>query len=66
MMQQVLDIQGAYQYLDSAPITISAQPHRPAYASDGDYFSKPNAEQIFEKVYGMMSEAEPNRFPALY
>lgn len=66
MMQQVLDIQGAYQHLDSAPMAISAQPHRPAYASDGDYFSKPNAEQIFEKVYGMMSEAEPNRFPALY
>ncbi len=66
MMQQVLEVQGAYRYLDSAPITIHAQDHRPAYASDGDYFSKPNAEDIFDKIYAMMSEANPQKFPALY
>jgi pyruvate/2-oxoglutarate/acetoin dehydrogenase E1 component len=66
MMQQVLDGQGAYRYLDAAPLAISAQAHRPAYASDGDYFSKPNPEQIFEKIYGMMSEANPSGFPSLY
>lgn len=66
MMQQVLEVQGAYQYLDSKPITITAKEHRPAYASDGDYFSKPNPEEIFEKVYGLMHEANPQRFPSLY
>ncbi len=66
MMQKVVEEQGAYAYLDSAPITIAAKEHRPAYASDGDYFSKPNTETIFDKVYAMMLEAEPGRFPALY
>jgi hypothetical protein len=66
MMQQVLEGQGAYRYLDSAPVTIHAQDHRPAYASDGDYFSKPNAEDIFDKVYAMMSEVRPKDFPELY
>jgi len=66
MMQQVLEVQGAYQYLDSAPLTISAKAHRSAYASDADYFCKPNAEEIFEKVYGMMRENNPQRFPALF
>ncbi len=66
MMQQVLDVQKGYQYLDSAPLTITAKEHRPAYGSDGDYFSKPNPEEIFERVYGMLSEAEPQRFPSLY
>jgi pyruvate/2-oxoglutarate/acetoin dehydrogenase E1 component/TPP-dependent pyruvate/acetoin dehydrogenase alpha subunit len=66
MMQQVLDKQGAYQYLDSKPVTIHAQDHRPAYASDGDYFSKPNAEDIFDKIYAMMSEVNPSKFPSLY
>jgi pyruvate/2-oxoglutarate/acetoin dehydrogenase E1 component/TPP-dependent pyruvate/acetoin dehydrogenase alpha subunit len=66
MMQQVLEAQGAYRYLDSAPVTIHAQDHRPAYASDGDYFSKPNAEDIFDKVYAMMSEVRPKDFPELY
>lgn len=62
MMQQVLELQKAYQYLDSAPLTITAKEHRPAYASDGDYFSKPNPEEVYEKVYAMMCEAEPERF----
>ena len=66
MMQEVLDGQQAYKYLDSAPKAISAQAHRPAYAADGDYFSKPNAESIFEAVYEMMHEARPKDFPELY
>lgn len=66
MMQQVLEEQNAYQYLDSKPLTIAAQEHRPAYASDGDYFSKPNVEEVFEKVYAMMRDADPEKYPSLY
>ncbi|RAV98669.1 transketolase [Pseudochryseolinea flava] len=66
MMQQVLEVQDGYQYLDSKPITITAKEHRPAYASDGDYFSKPNAEEVFENVYQLMVEVNPQRFPSLY
>ncbi|TGE08550.1 alpha-ketoacid dehydrogenase subunit alpha/beta [Hymenobacter fodinae] len=66
MMQQVIDEQGAYQLLDSAPRCLSAQAHRPPYGSDGDYFSKPNAEDVFDTVYEMMQEADPKRFPAIY
>jgi pyruvate/2-oxoglutarate/acetoin dehydrogenase E1 component len=66
MMQEVLEVQNAYQYLDSSPLTIAAKEHRPAYASDGDYFTKPNAEDVFEKVYAVMHEADPEKYPALY
>jgi pyruvate/2-oxoglutarate/acetoin dehydrogenase E1 component len=66
MMQQVLEKQDAYQYLDSKPVTITAKEHRPAYASDGDYFSKPNPEDVFEKVYGLMVEVNPSKFSPLY
>lgn len=66
MMQQVLDNQNAYRWLDSAPKTVSSQAHRPAYASDGDYFSKPNAETIFDAAYEIMHEAKPVLFPSLY
>ena len=66
MMQQVLEKQGAYQYLDARPITIAAKEHRPAYGSDGDYFSKPNPEDVFDRIYEMMREADPDRFPQLY
>jgi len=66
MMQEVLEAQNAYPYLDAKPVTITAKDHRPAYASDGDYFSKPNAEEVFEKVYAIMSEADPSQFPPLY
>jgi 2-oxoisovalerate dehydrogenase E1 component len=66
MMQQVIEMQGAYQFLDSVPKTLSAKEHRPAYGSDGDYFSKPGAEDVFEAVYEMMREVEPERFPAMY
>lgn len=66
MMQKVVEEQGAYRYLDSQPLTIAAKEHRPAYASDGDYFSKPNPETVFDKIYAMMRETEPDRFPAIY
>ncbi|MFM8739652.1 MAG: thiamine pyrophosphate-dependent enzyme [Cytophagales bacterium] len=66
MLQQVLEVQKGYQYLDSTPLTITAKEHRPAYGSDGDYFSKPNPEEIFERVYELVSEAEPQRFPGLH
>ncbi|AFK02559.1 Transketolase central region [Emticicia oligotrophica DSM 17448] len=66
MMQEVVDKQGAYRWLDSAPKAVSAQAHRPAYASDGDYFSKPNAETIFDAAYEIMHEAKPTLFPKLY
>lgn len=66
MMQQVLEKQNGYKYLDSAPITVTAKDHRPAYGSDGDYFSKSNAEDIFDAVYKLMNEAAPQKFPTLY
>jgi pyruvate/2-oxoglutarate/acetoin dehydrogenase E1 component/TPP-dependent pyruvate/acetoin dehydrogenase alpha subunit len=66
MMQQVLEEQNAYQWLDSKPRTLPAKEHRPAYASDGDYFSKPNTEEVFDTVYDMMHEADPENFPAIY
>jgi pyruvate/2-oxoglutarate/acetoin dehydrogenase E1 component/TPP-dependent pyruvate/acetoin dehydrogenase alpha subunit len=66
MMQHVLDEQNAYRYLDSKPICLAAVPHRPAYSSDGDYFSKPNAENVFDAVYAMMGEFNPVAFPKIY
>lgn len=66
MMQEVLENQGGYFHLDSQPVTVSAMPHRSAYASDGDYFSKPNAEDIFEAVYKLMNEFEPDKYPLFY
>lgn len=66
MMQQVLDRDSGYEWLDSPPLAISAKEHRPAYGSDGDYFSKPNREEIFEKIYLMMHEAQPRRFPIFF
>jgi 2-oxoisovalerate dehydrogenase E1 component len=63
MMQKVIEEQGGYHWLDCAPRTLAAKEHRPAYGSDGDYFSKPNREQIFEAVYQIMHEANPVRFP---
>jgi hypothetical protein len=65
MMQDVLERQGAWDWLDAKPRTLTAGHHRPAYGSDGDYFSKPNADQVVETVYGMMHDADPGRFPAL-
>jgi pyruvate/2-oxoglutarate/acetoin dehydrogenase E1 component/TPP-dependent pyruvate/acetoin dehydrogenase alpha subunit len=66
MMREALEVQGGYDWLDSAPRTLPGQEHRPAYGSDGDYWSKPNRETIFEAVYEMMHEAKPGRFPRLY
>jgi 2-oxoisovalerate dehydrogenase E1 component len=66
MMQQVLEVQNGYIYLDSKPLTISGKEHRPAYGSDGDYFSKPSAEDVFDGVYSLMSEADPAAFPPIY
>jgi 2-oxoisovalerate dehydrogenase E1 component len=66
MMQQVLEEQGGYRYLDSAPRTLAAKAHRPAYSSDGDYFSKPSAEDVFDMAYALMHEANPQDFPEIY
>ena len=66
LLQQIIDEQNGYQYLDSQPQTLASKAHRPAYGTDGDYFSKPSAEDIFEKVYAIMHEAKPNKYPSLY
>lgn len=66
LLDQILNKQNAYHYLDSKPITITAQHHRPAYGSDGDYFSKPSVEDIFEGIYGLMHEVNPVKFKKLY
>ncbi len=66
MMQEVIEKQKAWYYLDSAPGTLSAKPHRPAYATDGDYFSKPSAEDIFDIVYEMIRESAPAKFPEIF
>ena len=66
MMQKVLEEQGAFAWLDAEPRTLSARAHRPAYGSDGDYFSKPNREDIFQTVYSMMREGDPGRYPPLF
>ncbi len=63
MMQQVLDRDGGYEWLDSEPRAIAAKEHRPAYGSDGDYWSKPNRETIFESVYDLMRGSNPRKFP---
>ncbi len=66
MLQEVIENQGGYYWLDSQPRTLTGKPHRPASGSDGDYWSKPNKEQIFEAVYEMMHEADPNQYPIFY
>ena len=66
MMQKVLDEQNAYFHLDAQPKTLSAKDHRPAYGSDGNYFSKPNVEDVFDTIYYLMREGNPTKFPELY
>ncbi len=66
MLQKVLEEQGGYNYLDAEPRTLTSNDHRPAYTNDGDYFSKPNAEDVFEMVYEVMHEYNPNKYPKLY
>lgn len=65
LLNHVLNEQDAYKYLDSKPETLAAKEHRPAYGTDGDYFSKPSAEDIFEKIYAMMTEVDPTSYPKL-
>jgi pyruvate/2-oxoglutarate/acetoin dehydrogenase E1 component len=66
LMQQVLEVQGGYQFLDAEPVTLAAKEHRPAYGTDGDYFSKPSADDVFDAVYNLMNEANPEEYPAIY
>ena len=62
MMQEILEKQGGWNFLDSAPKTLTGKEHRPAYTTDGDYFSKPSAEDVFDAVYTMMKEAAPAKY----
>jgi pyruvate/2-oxoglutarate/acetoin dehydrogenase E1 component len=66
MMQEVIEKQGGYIWLDSPPRTLPGKPHRPAYGSDGDYWSKPNADQVFETIYLMMNESDPSNYPSYF
>ena len=66
ILQQIIETQKGYKHLDSEPQTLASKAHRPAYGTDGDYFSKPNTEDIFEKVYSIMNEANPSKYPTLY
>ena len=66
ILQQIVENQNGYNHLDSKPHTLTAKAHRPAYGTDGDYFSKPSIEDIFEKVYAMMNEVNPSKYPNLY
>jgi pyruvate/2-oxoglutarate/acetoin dehydrogenase E1 component/TPP-dependent pyruvate/acetoin dehydrogenase alpha subunit len=66
ILHKILDEQKAWRWLDASPQTLTAKPHRPAYTSDGDYFSKPNAESVFDVVYEIMNEAQPQQFPKIY
>jgi pyruvate/2-oxoglutarate/acetoin dehydrogenase E1 component len=66
ILQQIIEQQDAYKYLDSKPQTLTAKEHRPAYGTDGDYFSKPSAEDIYEKVYEMINEVNPAKYPSMY
>ena len=66
ILQEILEKQNGYQYLDSQPQTLTSKEHRPAYGTDGDYFSKPSAEDVFEKAYAMMHEENPMKFKSLY
>jgi hypothetical protein len=66
MLDKILVEQKGYNFLDSAPATLSAKDHRPAYGSDGDYFSKPSIEDIVETAYGIMNESDPKGFPPIY
>ncbi|MFM2189787.1 MAG: hypothetical protein RL491_173, partial [Bacteroidota bacterium] len=66
LYQQVIEEQGAFDYLEMPPVTLSAKAHRPAYGSDGDYFSKPNAEDVFDTAYEMVRRCNPGLYPAIY
>mgnify|MGYP002152215374 CR=1 FL=1 len=66
MMQKVMEEQGGYLYLDAEPLTVTAQEHRAAYSTDGDYFSNPNAEDVFEAIYSMMNRYNPEHWPEIF
>jgi len=66
MMQKVLEEQGGYYYVDTQPKTLAAKDHRPAYSTDGDYFSNPNAEDVFDAVYNMMHDVDPIKYPKIF
>ncbi|MFM9007274.1 MAG: thiamine pyrophosphate-dependent enzyme [Bacteroidota bacterium] len=66
MLQEILEIQGGFRYLDQEPVTLTAKAHRPAYGSDGDYFSKPSAEDVFDAAYRMMHLSDPAAYPPIY
>ena len=66
MLDKILVEQKGYYHLDSAPVTLSAKDHRPAYSTDGDYFSKPSIDDIVETAYSILHEADPKAYPALY
>jgi len=66
ILQQILESQNGYYHLDGQPRTVTAKPHRPPYGSDGDYFSKPSADDVIEAVYAIMHEANPTRYPELF
>ncbi|MCG8748701.1 alpha-ketoacid dehydrogenase subunit alpha/beta [Tenacibaculum finnmarkense] len=66
LLQEIVENQNGYKHLDSKPQTLTAKAHRPAYGTDGDYFSKPSAEDIFEKIYAIMNEANPSKYKSLY
>ena len=66
LLQQIVEVQNGYAHLDSQPQTMAAKAHRPSYGTDGDYFSKPSAEDIFEKIYNIMNEVNPAKYPNLY
>lgn len=66
ILQKLIEEQKAYKYLDAEPTTITAKEHRPAYGTDGDYFSKPSAEDVFDVIYEVMREDNPNKYPTIY
>lgn len=66
ILQNVLEKQGGYKYLDTAPQTLCAKEHRPPYGSDGDYFTKPSVDDVIETVYAMMHDNNPGKYPAIY
>ena len=66
ILQQIIEVQDGYTYLDSKPQTLTSKAHRPAYGTDGDYFSKPSTEDIYEKIFAMMNEVNPSKYPSLY
>ncbi len=66
MLQQIIEVQGGYRYLDSPAQTLTAKEHRPAYSKDGEYFSKPSVEDVVDKVYAIMHESDPAQYPAIH